>query len=328
MSILAQMERDGFNAIPSVATIERILADAEVTRHKRKRDRSKEVKLPLPRATAPGVWQQTDWIQDRYLTGGICFQSIQTSDVGSHGLESGQYLNRTMITAVTFLLERAWPKLSIPLAMGIDNAFVKTTHPNNPFTNWAKMCLYFGVEVIVGPPGSHGWTNHIEAVNNEWQNRTIRAEHYTSLKELRQGSNRAVEWLNTCRPILDPATHSTRYPAEYITNHANNLRWPPTITITDHLDTNGDLTLPVAAGRITFLRHITEGHTTKIALTHWPVPDTIPIGALVTATIDTAAHRLDIRHQSEPVAQYNYPIRHRIVDPYYQPAETSLLHHV
>ncbi len=328
LSILAQMERDGLDDIPSVATIERILSDAEVTRQKRKRDRSKEVKLPLPKATDPGVLQQADWIQDRYLKGGICFQSIQVADVGSHGIDSGQYLDRRIVTAVEFLVERAWPKLSIPKGMTVDNAFAKTTHPNNPFTGWVKVCLYFGVQAIIGPPGRHGWTNHIEAVNNEWQNRTIRAEHYTSLDKLRQGSNRAVEWLNTCRPILDPDQDGTRYPAEYIAAHADKLRWPPNIIIADHINRKGTLNLPVCDGRITFIRHITDRHTIKIALVDWPVPDTIPIGGLVTATITTGERRLRIRHQGETVAHFDYPINHTITQPYYPPADTSLLHHV
>ena len=244
LSILAQMERDGWSDIPSESTIKRILSDAGVTRPKRKRDRSKEVHLPLPKVAAPGIWQQADWVQDRYLKCGICFQSIQVADVGSHGIASGQFLDRTILTAVTFLIEHAWPKLSIPLAMSVDNAFVKTTHPNNPFTNWVRICLFFGVEVIVGPPGRHGWTNYIEAVNNEWQKRTIKAVYFNSLDELRQGSHRAVDWLNTCRPMHDPDIEGTRYAAEYIAAHASSLRWPPTITIADHLNSKGDLILP------------------------------------------------------------------------------------
>jgi transposase len=328
MSILAQMERDGWSDIPSVATIERILSNAGVTRQRKKRDRSTEVKLPLPKVSDPGIWQQADWIQDRYLKGGIRFQSLQIADVGSHGLDSGQFLDRKILTAVTFLVERAWPKLSIPQAMSVDNAFVKTTHKDVPFTMWAMMGLYFGVEVIVGPPGRHGWTNHIEAVNNEWQNRTIRAERYNSLEELRHGSDRAVEWLNTCRPILDPDLAGTRYPADYITAHADQLRWPPDITIIDHLDRKGALTLPLCHGRITFIRHVTEQRTVKVALTQWAVPDTIPIGGLVTATIITRDRKLEIRHQGEPVTSFDYPINRTITEPYYPTADHSLLHHV
>ena len=81
-------------------------------------------------------------------------------------------------------------------------------------------------------------------------------------------------------------------------------------------------------GRITFVRHVTKHHSVKVALVDWPVPTTIPIGGLVTATITTADHQLEIRHQAEPIARYNYPIKHTIKEPYYPPTNRSLLHHV
>ena len=327
LSVLAAMERAGFVPLPSVATIERILARAGVTRQAPVKGRS-GIRLPLPVVSAPGIWQQADWVQDRYLQGAIRYNSLQVGDVDSHGVEAGQYLDRKVSTAVSFLLERAWRTLSIPLAMGTDNAFVKTTHQNNPFTAWTRACLFFGVEVIVGPPGSHGWTNHIEAVNHLWQTRTIRVQHFRSLDELRAASNRACWWFNHHRPILDPVRCGTRYPAEYITAHSQELRWPPDMTITDHLNRNGALTIPLTHGRITFLRYVTEHHTINIANTTWPVSPVIPKGGLVTATITTTDHTLTIGHQGEPTTTHPYPITYPITDPYYPPSDHSLLRHV
>ncbi|MEA2010077.1 MAG: helix-turn-helix domain-containing protein [Actinomycetota bacterium] len=327
LTILSRLEDARFAPIPSLRTIERVLAAAGVTRPREKRQRTGN-KLPLPVVTAPGVWQQADWVQDRWLKGGIGFNSLQIADVGSHGVTAGQYLDRRLLTAVRFLVETAWPFLSIPQAMGTDNAFSSTTHQDNPFTIWVLACLFFGVEVIIGPPGGLGWTNHVEAVNNEWQRKTIWVEHFDSLDALRQGSNRAVEWLNTRRAVLDPDVCATRHPADYIEANRHLLRWPPTFTIDDHLDARGNLHLPLTAGRVTFLRHVDEHHTVNIAHTDWPVADSVPVGGLVTATITTADHRLEIRHRGEPVTRFDYPINHPIVDPYHQPAEHSLLHHV
>jgi len=327
LTILSEMEREGCLLIPSIATIERILHTAGVTRPNKKRQRTR-VKLPFPVVTTPGVWQQADWIQDRWLEGGIKYQSLQIADVGSHGVTAGQYLDRKLLTAVRFLIETAWPLLSIPYAMGTDNAFTSTTHPNNPFTIWTRICLFFGVEVIISPPGDLGWTNHIEAVNNEWQRKTIWAQHFDSLNALRAGSNRAVEWLNTRRAVLDPTVCGTRYPADYIDANRHLLRWPPGFTIDDHLDRKGTLHVPLAPGRVTFLRHVDEHQTIRIAGVDWPVGDTVPIGGLVTATIATADKRLEIRHQGEAINKFDYPINHPIVDPYYPPTDNSLLHHV
>jgi transposase-like protein len=328
LTILSEMERERCPSIPSIATIERILHTAGVTRPNKKRQRT-GVKLPFPVVTTPGVWQQADWIQDRWLEGGIKYQSLQIADVGSHGVTAGQYLNRRLLTAVRFLVEHAWPFLSIPQAMGTDNAFTSTTHPNNPFTIWTRICLFFGVEVIISPPGDLGWTNHVEAVNNEWQRKTIWAQHFDSLNALHEGSDRAVEWLNTRRAVLDPDLCDTRHPAEYIDANRHLLRWLPPISIDDHLDRKEILHIPLAAGRITFLRHVDEHQTINIAGVNWSTGDTVPIGGLVTATIATADHRLEIRHQGEAVKRFDYPIKHPIVDPYYYPlSDQSLLHHV
>ncbi|MCK5407222.1 MAG: hypothetical protein KAJ37_07200, partial [Candidatus Krumholzibacteria bacterium] len=134
--------------------------------------------------------------------------------------------------------------------------------------------------------------------------------------------------LNTRRAVLDPDLCGTRHPAQYITANANTLRWLPPVSIDDHLDQAGNLAIPLTAGRITFIRHVTEHHTIGIAGVNWPTGETIPVGGLVTATITTADHRLEIRHRGEPAIVYDYPIPHTILDPYYPPTKQSLLHHV
>ncbi len=243
-------------------------------------------------------------------------------------LSCGQYLNRRLLTAVKHLTEQAWPSLSIPYAMGFDNAFSKTTHRNNPWTIWVRVLLAFGVEAIIFLPHSLGFTNHIEAVNALWQERTIKRHHYNSLEELNQDSTRFEDWANTRRAILDPTQHGTRYPAEHVTA-TTNLRWPPAgFTLDDYLDNKGNPRIPLTRGRVTFLRHISQDHTITIAHTHWPIPTTLPIGALVIAGIDTATSHLTIRHQGEPITRYDYPTPPTNIDPYHPTATTGLLDHL
>lgn len=323
-SIQATMERQGWEPIPSVPSIERILRRAGVTRPYRQRHRS-GIRLPIPVVTRPGIWQQVDWIQDRWLEGGIRFNSIQAGCVGSDGIASEQYVTRTVANASEFLLGNAWPTLSIPYAIGVDNAFVKTTHPNNPYTVFVRLCLYFGVEVVVAPPGGLGWTNHVEAVNNLWQARTIRARRFSSLEELRAGSAEACHWLNHYRPVHDPATHGTRYPIDLIAAHHNQLRWPPTITLDDHRTHKGQIHIPLAAGRITYIRHATDQRTIEIANVAWTLPYIVPVGGLVIATITTQDAALTLRHRNEVIATHPYPITHPIVTPYHPPNHHGLL---
>jgi len=87
LSILAAMERDELSGLPSVRSIERILTGHGVSRTTAKKpSRSTTPKLPLPEVSAvPGIWQQADWVQERYLTGGVRFNSLQITDMGSAG---------------------------------------------------------------------------------------------------------------------------------------------------------------------------------------------------------------------------------------------------
>jgi hypothetical protein len=325
LSIVAAMERDNIDPIPGLRTIERILTQAGVTRQSRQPSSGSQ-RLPLPMVgSAPGVWQQSDWIHDRYLRGGAIFNSLTISDVGSKAICAGQYVRRTVLNAVTLLVEVAWPIMSIPQAMSVDNAFARTTHPNNPWTLWTRTCLFFGVEVVVSPPGELGWTNHVEGDNNLWQSRTINRHFCPDINAVRDISDTACDWFNTKRPILDPNLCGTRYPAEHIANHREALRWPPDTIIADHLDTKGKLHIPLAAGRVTFLRRV-DRETVTIARTRWPTPG-LPDGALVIASITTSDKTLTLRHRGEDLARLPYPINKPIVEPFHPPQPTSIYHH-
>lgn len=326
LSILAAMERGGVEAIPGERTIERILARAGRTHPQTVSVSKKGPGLPLPQVgTSPGVWQQADWIQDRYLQGGARFNSLTISDVGSHGICAGQHVRRTVLNAVSTLVEQGWRTLSIPRATSVDNAFIKTTHPNNPWTNWTRTCLFFGVEVVVSPPGELGWTNHVEAANHLWQQRTIARQFCEDLEAVRRVSATACDWFNTQRPALDPAVCGTRYPAEHIANHRDQLRWPPDIFIADHLNHKGQLVIPLTEGRITFLRRV-DNEFILIAQQRWATPG-LSSGSLVVASITTADQTITLQHRGEPFARHPYPINHPIQQPYYQPHPDSIYQH-
>ena len=327
LEILSVLEREGFESLPSVRSIERILQRAGVTRQPKRAPKNRTGRF-VPKVTVPGLWQQADWIQDRYLEGGIRFNSLQVIDAGCDAMTAGQFVHRSMRNAATFLIEHAWPLLSIPYVMSVDGAFVNTTHPNNPFTLWSRLCLLFGVELVVSPPGELGWTNRVEAINHLWQARTIRAEHYDTLDQLRAASDRAVDHLNSHRPLHDPDMFGSRYPLNVLHSYEPLLRWPPDMTLADYQDRKGNIDLPLTAGRVTFLTRTTPDHTIRFAKTTWTVPGTIPEGALITATITTNDQTLTLRYQDQPIARHDYPISQPIGDPYNPPAPHSITTHL
>ena len=315
--------------VPSIASIKRVLKDAGVTREYRKKHRSDKSILGLPPVTRAGIWQQADWVQDRWLPGGVKYQSLQISDAGSDMVSSGQHYHRTTYNAVRQLIDQAWPAMSIPYATGTDNAFARSSHLDIPWTLWVKTLLMFGVEVIVSPPNTLGFTNHVEYINGLWQDRTINRWHYNTLDELRADTALFIDWANNERPILNEDIYGTAYPAEHVADIANDLRWLPNgFDLDTYIGPSGTNTLPIAKGRVTFLRHVDEHHTITIVQHHWPVPDNLPHGALVIAGIDTATAQLTIRHQGDIVTRHRYPMTPATHDPIHPTTPTGLLDHL
>lgn len=326
LSILAAMERDGLTGLPSVRSIERILTRFGMTHQRTKKtSRSTVPVLPLPRVgRTPGVWHQSDWIQDRYLQGGIRYNSIQLVDIGSGAGVARQYQHRSMPNVAEFLLEHGWPQLSIPHAISVDNAFSKTSHPHNSWTLFIRLCLFFGAEPVISPPRELGWTNGAENFNNLFQDRTITKRHYPTLELLAADTDLFNHWANHHRPLHPPSATGTRYPAVLIDNTRDTLRWPPPLFITDHQDSKGRLRIPLAAGRITFLRRVHQQSIT-IAQHRWRID--LPDHSLVIASITTGDATLTLRHQAETLATHTYPIPKPVTDPYYPPQTHSIYHH-
>lgn len=329
-AILGRMLRDGIVAeVPSVASIKRVLKAAGVTREYRKKRRSGISTLGIPAMVRAGVWQQADWVQSLWLGGGAKYNSLQISDVGSHMVSSGQWFHRTVYNAVKQLTVKAWPIMSIPLHMGTDNAFARSSHRDNPWTLWVKILLMFGVEVIVSPPGTLGFTNHVEYINGLWRDRTINRWYYTTVDELRTDTDQFVAWVNHDRNILDEDIFGTRYPAQHVNSIADQLRWlPDGFDLDSYIGKGGSNTLPIAKGRVTFLRHVDEHHTITIVQNHWHVPQSLPVGGLVIAGIDTATGHLTIRHHNNIVAQHRYPMQPATINPIHAPVTTGLLDHL
>jgi hypothetical protein len=74
------------------------------------------------------------------------------------GVAAAQYPNRRLGHVVEFFCERAWPTLSIPAALQVDNAFVLAVRGGqmSPFNLCVRTALFFGVEVVVVPPNQLG----------------------------------------------------------------------------------------------------------------------------------------------------------------------------
>ncbi len=79
LTILSVLERERHVPLPSPRSIERVLTGHGLSRPRRPpRGRRPKNLLPLPDvAGQPGVYQQADWIQNRYLKGGMGLPPIR-----------------------------------------------------------------------------------------------------------------------------------------------------------------------------------------------------------------------------------------------------------
>jgi hypothetical protein len=329
-AIRYEMLTAGDRAVPSESTIERVLARHGRTGPATKTARTVESR-PLPTVTAPGVWQQIDWVGPRWLARRVRFSSLHLIDVGSGGAAASQYPDEKLAHTPHFLTEVAWPHLSIPLHLQTDGAFIAQPpgHDPRPFNTFVRCCLFFGTEVIISPPEELGWQNWVESFNGLWQQRTIRRHTYRTVTDVAADSDRFINYYmwHKPHPRLTVTSHGTRFPGHYIAGHIDQLRYPPDgFSITDHTDRNGRIRIPLARGRLTYLRRVLPGGVIEISRSHYPLPTTSLTGQLVVATVLTGSRRLVIRYHGETIATHPFPIPEPPIDPYHPIARRSLYH--
>lgn len=329
-AILYELELEGFEPRPSKATVERVLARAGVAQKGRGRDRDSERHRPRPKAKGPGMWQQADWVGPRYLARRVRFSSIHLVDVGGGGAAAAQYGDERLINVAGFLTEKAWPNLGIPFSLQIDNAFSMSSPKAklNPWNVFVRTCLFFGVEVVVSPPNELGWAQHVESFNGLWQNRTIRRHRYQEVADVQASSDRFCRYYNHDRPHpgLRVATHGTRFPAQLLQTRRESLRFPPEgFTVSDYQDARGRLHVPLARGRITFLRRVQTGGVIEVAGAPFFVPAATE-GLCVAATILTSRRQLTIRLDGEIIARHPFPIGEKPASPYHPLAHRGLFY--
>jgi len=320
-AIRYELELQEADPLPSLSTIERILRRAGRTA-KPKRHRGSERHRPRPAVAGPGVCQQSDWVGPRYLARRLAFYSLHTVDVGGGGAAAGQFADRRMEHAASFTAEVAWPALGIPRVAQVDNAFA-LARPRfaNPFNLFVRTCLLFGVEVVVTPPNEIGWMNHVESFNALWQARTIRRHRFASVEEVTASSERFIDYFMARRPhpALSVARHGSRFPAQVIEASRQRLRFPPPGFTLEAYRHKGDrIRLPIARGRLTFLRRVHDEGWIDAGGVKVPVGRRYA-GLCVAATVLTYRQRVRVRLDGAVVADYPFLLPGRAVSPWFDP---------
>ncbi len=200
LAIQWELRRLGIDPIPQAWTIDRVLAQAGVTRPRRRQPGyvSKGVPYPNPADVGVGALHQIDLVGPRHLMGGVAFHALNLIDVGSH--TAGNHILEVVRPPLLALsLAAIWAGVGIPKMAQFDNHsnFRGGIQPHyQHFGPIVAICLDLGVTprfIPVREPWRNGVVEHF---NDVWDKAFFRTEVFTGLDHLRQENAAFVAFHN------------------------------------------------------------------------------------------------------------------------------------
>ena len=318
---LLRLER---RQVPSVSTIERVLHRHHV-RPQRARPRPSAQPYPRPRADRPGDLQQTDLVGPRYLRGlrGVTrFYSIHTIAVLGRATWASQVRYKTA-DALCEHFVAAWLWLGLPRVSQIDNEMAATGGGRYPFglSLVARLHLLLGVHLIFLPFGEPGRNPFVESFNASWQKAVLR-HACPDLRAVRRVSGAHWRFYHEQKihRALRRGVDGTRRPGDWLRLHGDELRWPPPgFTLTTYRNRRGELHLPVARGRVSWIQKVDADGLISINARPYFIGKR-QTGHYVQATLLTHRRHVviyDVGHRR--VKTFTFPVPAPIISPLIRP---------
>jgi transposase InsO family protein len=188
-AILWEMEDVGVTPLPSIRTINRILARNELTHRRTGKYEAKGTLYPVLPSALPNQTHQADLVGPCYLKGPIRFYSLNVIDTATVRCGLHPSLSKSGQMVIDGLWG-SWKRMGIPERIQVDNAmsfFGSPTHPRG-MGPLIRLCLHNGVEPWFIPM-SEPWRNGmIENFNDRYQQRFLGKVVMVSEEELQSGS--------------------------------------------------------------------------------------------------------------------------------------------
>jgi len=291
-SVRGQLERLGIRPVPSVPTIQRIMARHDQTHPIGAGCDS--AYYPWPAAWAVNAIHATDIIT-RYISGGEEIDNFHTIDLYSHAVYLTQQADKSSATTCAHLL-KTWAKLGVPLMQQFDNeaAFCGGhTHPHI-LGRVVRLCLFCGIEPIFTPVYEAKRNYQIETFHSLWVKAFWSCEEFTDLAHVRSEAPTFARWYHM---VYQPPALSGKTPSQM--RRRASIQY-----LTADLRQRIPLEqLPITAGRIHFLRKVDLAGQIELLNEMWPVGEKW-IGDYVRATIDTVQQTLTVWHQANIEADW------------------------
>jgi transposase/transposase InsO family protein len=306
-AVRARLEEKGVHPLPSTASIERILHDAEMT-HPRQGEEQKRVTFPHLHSTEPGQLCQVD-IVPHYLRGGnsvACFNAI---DVISR-YPTGQARQRRRSQDAQAFLIHVWQKIGLPQYTQVDNEACFSggfTHPG-VLGKVVRLALYVGTELVFSPvrhPESNGTVErfHQDYNRHVWKD--------TNLQDCADVQAQGERFFAAYRRSRHHRALKGRSPLQ---THAESAwhKLPSDFTLPKGR-------LPLTEGHVHFMRLVDAEKTISVLNLPWAVPKAQP-GQGVWTTLELRADGATLRvYDQAPdalerrcLAEHPFPLKEEV----------------
>lgn len=306
-AVLARLRDKQRASLPSTATIERVLRDAQMTRPHRSKAEGEE-HYPHLHPTEPHQLCQVD-IVPHFLTGGqaiACFNSI---DVVSRYPSGRQSLRRRSVDAAESLIH-IWREQGIPEYTQVDNEACFSggfTH-KGVLGKVVRLALSVGTELVFSPirhPESNGYVERFHQDYNRpvWEN--IHLEDLADVQQHSQAFYRAYRRSHHHSALRGqcPAQAHAQYTMHKL---PGNFRLPKRKQ-------------PLTEGRVHFIRKVSTQQTVSILNLEWDVPKAKPsqgVWATLEITLQGATLRIydaapDAPHRTY-LAKHPFPLKEQV----------------
>ena len=296
-TILAELEALHIRPLPSARTIERVLERNGVTLPKvRLAPFVAPISYPTPQADESNQLHQVDGVGPIYLKGQRQrYYIFIGKDVFDGAVCLRIYRSRKMEVVLDFLGE-CWKDLGLPAQVQFDNAReVAGWGPAARYLSRVlRLCLRFGIEPVLIPPAHPERNGSVEHFNGWFQPRLFQ-RHYTRVGALKRELQRLQQTVNdqhVQRRLagMTPAQHRRQRKLHKLPSSYRIPTEP----------------LPIAAGRITFIRQVTAHGNVHL------LSQTFKVGKrlkweYIKVVLDTQRAQLTIYRHGRVFKRWPYP---------------------
>lgn len=286
-AIQHELERLTITPVPSLATIQRILAQHALTHPVGAG--CETAYYPWPVAWDINAIHATDIIT-RHVRGGEVIENFHTIDHYSHAVALTQHANKTSAT-MGLHLRKTWAKLGLPWVAQMDNESAFCGGHSHPriMGQVVRLCLLCGIEPFFTPIYEAKRNYQIETFHSLWDKSFWSRQMFDNRAHVQTETPTFLHWYHT--RYHPPSLHG-QTPAQ-VRAGASLHRF--TAALQHLLPTDR---LPITKGRLHFMRKVDSAGIIKFLNEPWAL-GTKWSGEYIRATINTAKQVVTFWHKAD-----------------------------